>query len=463
MMNLHPADTGMSRFKHGQFLRLLPGRWFLAWLLLAMAPMLAASETSGLPVAEGGAAMAEPESRLSEGAGKAPSTPSVHRVSQGDTLWDLAGQYYGNALKWPQIQKINGLKDADYLKPGTLVDLTPQDAFPLTVRYLNGDVWTLDEGRKQRLEEGATVQEGMILETGRGAALTLKTSDGSQIVVPSNTRVVVNRGGELGIQLALDKGEVDARVVPRDNKNRPFNIETASGVLGVRGTRFVAEATDQATLSSVYEGSVAAQTGDQLVERAKIRRGEGARAGNDGRLDVVDLLSEPEGLTADTMVEGELVATVLPRASAAAYRAVLTRDEAGEQTVAAQRSDMPRLVFEGIPEGEYFLKVAAIDSLGVVGYYAQKPITHRSAGVSVSHKGDAWQFNWQRQSTDKHALEMAMSASFDKVAFRYKPVSSGAISLRNIPETDIYWRVIRLDDEGSIASVIDSGRLYAPE
>jgi LysM domain-containing protein len=52
-----------------------------------------------------------------------PPTPAptdqVHIVARGDTLWDLAAKYYGNAYLWPQIwEKNQYVLDAHWIYPG---------------------------------------------------------------------------------------------------------------------------------------------------------------------------------------------------------------------------------------------------------------------------------------------------------------------------------------------------------
>ena len=52
-----------------------------------------------------------------------PPTPAptdqVHVVARGDTLWDLAAKYYGNAYLWPQIwEKNQYVLDAHWIYPG---------------------------------------------------------------------------------------------------------------------------------------------------------------------------------------------------------------------------------------------------------------------------------------------------------------------------------------------------------
>jgi 5'-nucleotidase len=40
--------------------------------------------------------------------GPAPATPASHVIAAGDTLWDLAKQFYGNGELWKKISEANG-------------------------------------------------------------------------------------------------------------------------------------------------------------------------------------------------------------------------------------------------------------------------------------------------------------------------------------------------------------------
>ncbi|HEV2852511.1 MAG TPA: LysM peptidoglycan-binding domain-containing protein [Thermoanaerobaculia bacterium] len=48
-----------------------------------------------------------------------PEGEQVHVIARGDTLWDLASKYYGNAYLWPQIwEKNQYILDAHWIYPG---------------------------------------------------------------------------------------------------------------------------------------------------------------------------------------------------------------------------------------------------------------------------------------------------------------------------------------------------------
>jgi len=51
-----------------------------------------------------------------------PAGAKTHEIKAGDTLWDLAQQYYGNAYLWPQLWESNTwITDAHWIYPGDVL------------------------------------------------------------------------------------------------------------------------------------------------------------------------------------------------------------------------------------------------------------------------------------------------------------------------------------------------------
>jgi hypothetical protein len=56
-----------------------------------------------------------------------PPDAQVHVIQPGDTLWDLAGRFYGNPYLWPQLWERNQyILDAHWIYPGDPLVLGPQ-------------------------------------------------------------------------------------------------------------------------------------------------------------------------------------------------------------------------------------------------------------------------------------------------------------------------------------------------
>jgi len=81
---------------------------------------------SGVVQGSGEAILLEPQL----GSGQPMVVPPIHVVKQGDTLWDLSGQYYQNPWNWPQVCSLNPqVKDPHWIYPGTSSGCDPAAPF----------------------------------------------------------------------------------------------------------------------------------------------------------------------------------------------------------------------------------------------------------------------------------------------------------------------------------------------
>lgn len=77
-----------------------------------------------LGIGLGFSSTAEAQSR---GYGYGGGTPDYHEVNQGDTLYDLSGQYFGDTQQWPKVWSYNPhITNPHWIYPGDIIYLQPQ-------------------------------------------------------------------------------------------------------------------------------------------------------------------------------------------------------------------------------------------------------------------------------------------------------------------------------------------------
>ena len=77
-----------------------------------------------LGIGLGFASTADAQSR---GYGYGGGTPDYHEVNEGDTLYDLSGQYFGDTQQWPKMWSYNPhITNPHWIYPGDIIYLNPQ-------------------------------------------------------------------------------------------------------------------------------------------------------------------------------------------------------------------------------------------------------------------------------------------------------------------------------------------------
>lgn len=68
-----------------------------------------------------------PDKQQREQAGDTADDERVHVVAEGETLWGISGQHYGDPTKWRVIADENGIDNPRTLQPGTELTIPSQE------------------------------------------------------------------------------------------------------------------------------------------------------------------------------------------------------------------------------------------------------------------------------------------------------------------------------------------------
>ncbi|GAC1410942.1 MAG: FecR domain-containing protein [Burkholderiaceae bacterium] len=316
----------------------------------------------------------------------------------GDTLMSIAGEFTNKVGNWQAIGKLNRI-DRDsaipigtaILIPGELLGDIPAKA---TVVAMTGTIFASNaDGLATRLTLGATVLEGAQVETGGNSFLTLALPDQSRISVPSNSRVQLTTLrttryiASPRTRILLLRGRVESRVAPLEVNRGRFEVYTPLSVAGVRGTHFRVGFTGGSTTArgiatETLQGKVAVATlfHVKAPDALLLSAGKGNITNAQQTGPAIDLLPPPRLATGNGN-RFEFPAhriDVLGVSGARGYHLQLATDSEALNLVAETRSPSTTLTIDGVPDGNYYAVLSAIDRFGLEGMASTQSITLRT-------------------------------------------------------------------------------------
>jgi hypothetical protein len=220
--------------------------------------------------------------------------------------------------------------------------------------------------------------------TGMDGSVALGLADGSRLRLGPNSMLLVgnlhlNEELRRVVELRLARGEIEARVAP-GGPGSQFDVETRTGVAGVRGTSFrVLVDEDQSSADGqapeqmrveTLEGSV------EVVAQGSEAAGVVLEAGQALILDEGGEPGEPIQLLAAATVKAPLFGDVDASvelswskvSGAKSYRILVARDaEFTLQVQELETSKSKRRVGNDLEDGKWFWRVSAVDSAGYAG------------------------------------------------------------------------------------------------
>ncbi len=396
-----------------------------------------------------------------------------HTVEPGDNLYKLAAHYMGNPHAWREIQKLNRIRNAHYLTPGTNL-LIPKVSSTVTASFVHGEVSLIDAAGNtiKAISHGDQLAEGDIVRTSENSYLSLEFSDKSIARILSNTRIRLDRikEGSLVPQgqrvIYLEQGDIDVSVTPAPKRNpNHFRVITPQAVAAVRGTRF-SVGTSNISTTSVTQGQVEMQQAKpaKRAPGALLQAGQGIAASDNGLGAVQTLLAAPDLSQLPThLPEPELLQFDWPALDGSSeYQYRIAQDANMEQVLWNAASNTAEAVLPSLQDGEYLLAVRALDMHGIAGYEAQ----HRFK--IASHPSSPWLLAPQQgqivgsnsrllctpiAGAQSYHLQIASDQAFQQVVADADQLQECQYSLASLPAGQYYWRVasITTDSASGIA------------
>jgi len=323
-------------------------------------------------------------------------------VEDGDTLQSLAQRELGRVGFAPYLAEFNALVLTAPLVAGNIVRIpihVPARGEFAEVVFVKGDVRTISTTQPDNSASGvqvasssgalpaanalplvrnAKVLAGDIIITGPDGYVSIAFSTGSVINLQPDTEASLQKlnclpkDDSCSIEIIAQRGKVTSDVESRDNQPVDFRIKTPYASAAVRGTIFDVDAGEKLILG-VTEGDVDVNAEGTLVS---LERGFGSlvEAGQ-APSEPIELLPPPIFKRIPVRVALGDSVSWWPYDKARSYRAFLTTDAAGNETLADFNIEANDVGFGDTQSGVYFLTVRAIDENGLRGFTSNTRVT----------------------------------------------------------------------------------------
>jgi hypothetical protein len=389
-----------------------------------------------------------------------PADPvAIYVAKRGDNLYTLAGRYFVSRAALIEVSKANRLKSPRRLPTGfslripmRLLKTTPVEA---VLGAWRGGVTMTAGGLPLPLTVGQALREGAVISTAGNAFARIDLPDGSRIAAPSQSRLriaslrrILLTGGVQRV-FTVEAGRSESTVTPMPNPADSYVVRTPVSVSAVRGTDFRVGYAPQAQAAStgVVEGQVAVDAaGGSALVPAKFGVSTGV-----GPLAAVPLLAAPKLQHAGRTQDGpRLVFDLDPLPGAKAYRAQLANDGGFLDLFSEITADGPRIEFDGLPDGTYFLRLTALDAAGLEGLPATYAVDRqfnslKTGGVEATGgpHDKRFLFRWEAGGKGQRTFRFQIARDGDALPM----IDEGGlvdprITVTNLPPGAYQWRVM---------------------
>jgi len=381
---------------------------------------------------------------------------------QGDTLSAIAKRYTEKTSNWQILGKRNNISNDRTIPIGTAIliplELLPEEASEAKVIAMTGNpAYKAADGTTGNLALGSVLKEGAQISTDKNGFLTLALPDESRISIPSNSNVSLSKlrktkyTASPRTEVTLLQGKVESRVSSLVSNKGRFEVRTNLAVAGVRGTNFRVGVNEDGIANEVLEGGVAVNNASaKKKEELVLTAGKGNIISAAGIGKVVDLLPPPKMNDSYLLQERPtLQFQVDTTPEAAGYRVQIAKDKDIIDVLAENRYKDNRFKFDGFADGNYFVRITAIDKLGLEGLPLVKAVTLKARPeppftVLPKNKvrAERLDFAWTEASNVVgYHLQFARDAAFKDLLIDKPGLKEVQFSADRPMDGEYYWRV----------------------
>ena len=396
-----------------------------------------------------------------------PTAVYILRTEAGDTLIGIAEQYLRDPSRWRALARENRLRDPNLI--GTGVDLRiplrlmRTEPAPAAVVEVTGQARS---DAAPALRTGQTVAEGSRVDTGADGHVTLRLVDGTLLRLRPDSRLTLSESSRIAATPAvrsgvrLDHGRAEVKAAPARTGAPGFRIDTPSAVLGVRGTEFRAASDAGGSRGEVLEGAVAVDGADRASGGQRVSAGFGTVVDLAGRVAVpLPLLAAPDTSALPSLQEQIVVRFTLPATPAAQrWRGQIAADPSFDRVLADLTATNPELRFAGLADGDYVLRVRAIDGRGLEGRDAdhrfrlkarpEPPLASTPPPRAVLF-GNQVDFSWAaNQEAASYRLQLSTDESFAQPLRELADLRELMTTIDGLAPGTYHWRLRSIRPDG---------------
>lgn len=388
----------------------------------------------------------------------------------GDTLIGIGRQYLQNPNDWPKVQAENGVSIPERLPVNThlripvgLLKLTPA---PVRVTAVNGNVrFKAEGGGFKPLKSGDQLNGGESVLTGPRSSASYRFADGTTLTQQASSKLSFGRlaaygkTGMVATEVSLDDGRVEARAAKQVAPAGGFKVRTPVAVAGLRGTEFrINVMQDEGRMyGEVASGEIEVSAQGKTVT---VAAGEGTFTEAGKPPAPVRALLPPPDLSAlpERILRLPISLTWPIQPGAASWRVRLATDSAFENVLLDDMVNRPMVEWsDALPDGDYLLRIRAIDPVGMEGMDAQRPLVldvHPLAPLALNPVlgeqlvGPQVQFRWSGVPDARgYVLQIAPTAEFTQGLIEQR-LDRVEQHVETLGEGKWHWRLASLDADG---------------
>jgi hypothetical protein len=395
----------------------------------------------------------------------------LYSVRPGDTLIALGQRYLADPSRWDVVQRLNRVADPHRIPPGTVLripaSLLQSKPGQATLKAAHGSVrWRpTAQGDWTNAATGQSLPAGAEVQTGPQASATLELANGTQLRIHPGSTLALDmislyaNGLMADTRVRLLHGQTEISDNPARRGQQHLRVITPGAQAVVRGTVFRVGVSDGATREETVEGSVAVTAAGNTVMVAQAQ-GTVAREGQ-APLAARRLPAAPDVSQLPARMEQLPLRFVLPARSGerkTIWWAQVSPTDTFDVILAEKTAASGAVNFEDLPNGRYFLRVRAVDEVGLQGLEARHPFTVfarpfapalRTPGHSATVRSARPELSWTSAvGAGRYRVQLSPSNDFSKLALDQMLENSEAALKEDLVPGGYHWRVASITAEG---------------